>query len=86
MTPRDPRLRPELERALPADDVPGTSRIPEWPELYSVLFGDGEWHPVHVRSWSRDRQRRTVIGVEWHIGGETWGESYLYDTAKVREG
>ena len=85
MPPRDPRLCPALERALPADDVPGTSRIPDWPELHLVLFGGGEWHPVSVRSWSTDRYGRTTIGVEWHIDGETWGESYLVDRDRIRE-
>lgn len=85
MAPRDPRLRPALERALPADDVPGTTRIPDWPELRQVLFGDGEWHPVSVRSWSTDRFGGTVIGVEWYADGSTWGEEYRFDAAKVRE-
>ena len=50
-----------------------------------MLFGDGEWHPVSVRSWGTDRYGRTTIGVEWHIDGETWGESYLAIPERMRE-
>lgn len=75
MPPRDPRLCPALERALPCDAAPGSSRVPERPEPLEVLFGDGAWHLVSVRAWRRDRYGRDVVQVEWHIGGETFGES-----------
>lgn len=77
MPPRDPRLCPDLERAIPSDTVPGSSRVPERPELYEVLFGDGEWHLVSVRAWRLDWHGRRVIHVSWSAEGSTWNESYL---------
>lgn len=67
---------------MPADAVPaGMIRFARDPWL--VLFGDGGWYPVEVRAWRKDRSRRYVIDVEWHTGGETWGESYLADPAMM---
>lgn len=63
MPPRDPRLCPALDRALPADDVPGSTVVLDWPERVLVLFGDGEWHPVRIRSWCEDNRGRTVAHV-----------------------
>ncbi len=85
MPPRDPRLCPALDRAMPADDVPGTARVPEWPERWLVLFGSGEWHPVRVRAWWTDRHGRRVVQVEWHADGSTWEGSYLADPDRMRE-
>jgi hypothetical protein len=85
MPPRDPRLCPALERALPADS-PGHDpgyRPDRSPWLF--LFGDGEWRPVSVRAWWRDRHGREVVQVEWHADGGTYGESYLADPEKMRE-
>ena len=85
MPPRDPRLCPALERALPADAVPGSSVTCSPPDRLLVLFGDGLWHPVSVRARWRDRHGRTVVQLEWHIEGETFGEAYLYDAERARE-
>jgi hypothetical protein len=85
MPPNDPRLRPALERSLPADAVPG-GEIRYARGRWLVLFGDGDWHPVQVRAWRKDRAGRDVADVEWSIAGETWGESYQVDKAKMREG
>ena len=83
--PRDPKLCPALERALPADAVPGSSVTCSPPDRLLVLFGDGFWHPVSVRARRRDRHGRDVIAVEWHIEGETFGEAYLVNPERVRE-
>jgi len=64
MPPRDPRLCPALDRALPCDS-PGRDpgyRGERSPWLF--LFGDRGWHPVTVRA-------REVVEVEWHGGGDT---------------
>lgn len=85
MQSRDRRLNPDLERALPADsdnDPPGYRR---GRELREMLFGDGEWHPVTVRAWWRDKSGRLVVQVAWTIGGEAYGESYLADPERIRE-
>jgi hypothetical protein len=82
--PRDPRLRPALERALPAGSPghdPGC-RSDRSPWLF--LFGDGEWHRVTVRAWWRDCLGRQVVQIEWHINGSTWEETYLFDNEKAR--
>lgn len=85
MPPRDPRLCPALERALPADDVRGGPYRADG-QRWLVLFGDGDWHPVTVRAWRKDRYGRDVIGIEWHAALETWGESYVAEPGKIREG
>jgi hypothetical protein len=85
MPPRDPRLRPALERALPADS-PGHDpgyRSGRSPWLF--LFGDGEWHQVTVRAWWRDRLGREVVDIQWHIDGDTWEETYLASPERMRE-
>jgi hypothetical protein len=83
--PRDPRLCPALERAVPADS-PG--RDPGYrPDSspWEFLFGDGEWHQVKAVAWWTDRNGRDVVQIEWHIGGSTFEETYLVDLAKMRE-
>lgn len=84
MPPRDPRLCPALERAHPADS-PGPGTPVYEPGSREILFGDGEWHLVHVRAAWTDRYGRTVVSCEWHTGADTWTESYLVDEAKMRE-
>jgi hypothetical protein len=85
MPPRDPRLCPALERALPDDDVPGSTRVLDWPEPWKVLFGSGEWRTVRVRQRGRDVRGREVIGVEWFAEGEAWSGSYVVDSERARE-
>jgi len=83
--PRDPRLCPALERALPADS-PGHDpgyRGERSPWLF--LFGDGGRHPVTVRARWADRHGREVVEIEWHGGGDTWSEAYLADPERMRE-
>jgi hypothetical protein len=83
--PRDPRLRPALEVARPADS-PGHDpgyRSDRSPWLF--LFGDGEWHQVTVRAWWRDRLGREVVDIQWHIDGDTWEETYLASPERMRE-
>lgn len=86
MPPRDPRLCPALERALPADS-PG--RDPGWRDGLNLpwrfLFGDGEWHVVRARAWWTDRHGRAVVEIEWHAAGDTWNESYLVNREHIRE-
>jgi hypothetical protein len=83
MPPRDARLCPALERALPGDSIDYTDyRVVR--ELREVLFGDGDWHPVTLRAVWRDRGGRWVAKLEWSIGGETWTEALLVDEKKDR--
>ena len=85
MPPRDPRLCPALERALPGDS-PGRDpgrRPDNSPWLF--LFGDHEWHRVTARAWWTDRHGREVVQVEWHADGSTFEETYLADPEKMRE-
>lgn len=88
MPPRDPRLCPALERALPADDPDPGNPSAEWRGDFSpwqFLFGDGAWHPVTVRAWWLDKAGREVVQIEWSIAGETFGDSYIADPGKMRE-
>lgn len=83
--PRDPRLCPALEVALPADS-PGRDpghRADNSPWLF--LFGSGEWHRVTARAWWTDRRGREVVQVEWHAGGSTFDETYVVDRERMRE-
>jgi len=83
--PRDPRLCPALDRALPADS-PGRDpgyRGERSPWLF--LFGDHEWHPVTVRARWTDRHGREVVEIEFRAGGDTYGEAYLAEPEKMRE-
>ena len=85
MPSSDSRLRPALKRALPADSKDYT----DWRHdgrLHEALFGDGGWHAVTVKARWRDRYGRPVVQLEWNIGAERWGECYLADPEKVREG
>lgn len=85
MPPRDPRLCPALERALPADS-PG--RDPGYRDDRSpwlLLFGDREWHPVTVVAWWTDRHGKGVVQIEWHIDGSTYDESFIVDHSRMRE-
>lgn len=86
MPPRDPRLCPALERALPGDS-PGHD--PGWRDggnaPWLFLFGDGEWHRVSVRAWWADKFARQVVQIEWYAAGSTWGEAYLVSEERMRE-
>ena len=84
MLPGDPRLRPALERAIPADTVPDdTFRLEGIP--CDVLFGDGRWHPARLVARWRDRNGREVVQIEWFAELSTWTEEYLADPEKIRE-
>jgi len=84
MPPRDPRLCPALERALPAGDVPGGEYRPVR-EPCLVMFGDGQWHQVTVRARRKDRLGRDIIDIEWHAAWSTWNESYVATPELMRE-
>jgi hypothetical protein len=85
MPPRDPRLCPALERALPADSPGHDSGYRSDQSPWMFLFGDGEWHPVSARAWWTDRDGRGVVQIEWHADGSTWEETYLVDHARMQE-
>jgi len=80
----DPSREPALERAMPADAVPG-SMIPEDTEA-EILLRDGTWVWAQVIGQRRDRHGRWCIGLRWYaspaVGGrEGW---YLYDPELIR--
>jgi hypothetical protein len=84
MPSRDPRECPALEEALPVDDVPdGTWRADGSP--LEVLFGDGSWRLVTVVARWEDRHGRTVVQIEWHAAGTTWGGEYVAAAGQLRE-
>lgn len=85
MPPRDPRLRPALERALPSGSPGRDPGYREDRSPYLFLFGDGGWHPVQARAWWRDKHGREVVQVEWSADGSTWGEAYVVNPAMMRE-
>jgi hypothetical protein len=80
----DPSREPALERAMPADAVPG-STIPEDTEA-EVLLRDGTWVWAQVIGQRKDRHGRWCIGLRWYaspsVGGrEGW---YLFDPGRIR--
>ena len=84
MVASDPAREPVLERAMPADAVPG-STIPEDTEA-EVLLQDGTWAWAQVTGQRKDRHGRWCVGLRWYaspaVGGrEGW---YLYDPALIR--
>lgn len=88
MPPRDPKLCPDLERALPRDALEAGDPAAEYRRdrsPWEFLFGDGEWHRVTVRSWRLDKLGRQVVQVEWRAESSTWEGSYLADAEKMRE-
>lgn len=88
MPPRDPRLCPALERALPGDLRPGSTRACDAPEPWSIQFGGSsrEWHDVSVRAWALDNHGGEVIDVEWFTpDGLAWSEGYVDEREKMRK-
>jgi hypothetical protein len=84
MAAADPAREPALERAMPADAVPG-STIPEDTEA-EILLQDGTWAWAQVTGQRKDRHGRWCVGLRWYaspaVGGrEGW---YLYDPAFIR--
>jgi hypothetical protein len=84
MPASDPAREPALERAMPADAVPG-STIPEDSDA-EVLLQDGSWTWCRVIGQRRDRHGRWCVGLRWYaspsIGGrEGW---YLLDRTRIR--
>ena len=80
----DPRREPMLERAMPADPLPG-STIPERTEA-QVKLQDGSWAWCEVIGQRKDRQGRWCVGIRWYaspsVGGrEGW---YLLDPSRIR--
>ena len=73
-----------LERAMPADALPG-SIIPERTEA-QVQLQDGSWIWCEVIGQRKDRQGRWCVGIRWYaspsVGGrEGW---YLLDGYRIR--
>lgn len=86
--PPSPRNRPTLKVAKPDDT---TRRETGWHRDESdtgweMLFGDGHWHPVDVRAWWTDDRGRSVVQIEWTAEMSTWGETYVVDQSKMKEG
>ena len=84
MAASDSAREPTLERAMPADAVPG-STIPEDSEA-EILLQDGTWAWAQVTGQRKDRHGRWCVGLRWYaspaVGGrEGW---YLYDPAFIR--
>jgi hypothetical protein len=84
MAASDPAREPAMERAMPADAVPG-STIPEDTEA-EILLQDGTWVWAQVTGQRKDRHGRWCVGLRWYaspaVGGrEGW---YLYHPAFIQ--
>ena len=84
MTISDPAREPMLDRAMPADAVPG-STIPEDTEA-EIQLRDGSWVWAQVIGQRKDRNGRWCVGLRWYaspsVGGrEGW---YLLDSRHIR--
>jgi hypothetical protein len=75
----DPSREPVLERAMPADAVPG-STIPEDTEA-EVLLRDGTWTWARVIGQRKDRHGRWCVGLRWYasssVGGREDGSCWI---------
>jgi hypothetical protein len=80
----DPSREPVLERAMPADAVPGAT-IPEDTEA-EVLLHDGTWTWARVIGQRKDRHGRWCIGLRWYASSSVGGREgwFLTDTSKIR--
>ena len=80
----DPSREPMLERAMPADAVPG-STIPERTEA-QVQLRDGSWIWCEVIGQRKDRQGRWCIGLRWYASPSAGGREgwYLLDGSRIR--
>jgi hypothetical protein len=84
VTISDPSREPMLDRAMPADAVPG-STIPEDTEA-EIQLRDGTWVWAQVIGQRKDRHGRWCVGLRWYaspsVGGrEGW---YLLDPRYIR--
>lgn len=80
----DPSREPMLERAMPADALPG-STITERTEA-QVQLRDGSWVWCEVVGQRKDRHGRWCVGIRWYasprVGGrEGW---YVRDGSRIR--
>ena len=84
MVASDPAREPALERAMPADAVPG-STIPEDTEA-EILLQDGTWAWAQVTGQRKDRHGRWCVGLRWYASPAVGGREgrYLYDPALIR--
>ncbi len=80
----DPSREPALERAMPADAVPG-STIPEDTEA-EILLRDGTWAWAQVIGQRKDRHGRWCVGLRWYASSAVGGREgwYLYDPRLIR--
>lgn len=79
------RLRePVLNRAHPADAVPGSSIDAD--ADVELELQDGSWVPGWVTVQRRDRHGRWCVGIQWHASTEIGGRYgvFLYDPAHIR--
>jgi hypothetical protein len=83
MQPDDSR-EPTMERAMPADAVPG-STIPEDTDAEGLL-ADGSWVWCRVIGQRRDRYGRWCVGIRWYASSAVGGREgwYLFDPAGIR--
>jgi hypothetical protein len=80
----DPSREPMLDRAMPADAVPG-STIPEDTEA-EIQLRDGTWVWAQVIGQRKDRQGHWCVGLRWYaspsVGGrEGW---FILDQRHIR--
>jgi hypothetical protein len=78
----DPSREPMLERAMPADAVPG-STIPERTEA-QVQLRDGSWVWCEVIGQRKDRNGRWCIGLSWYASPSIGGREGWYVLAGSR--
>src|SRR6202034_3171870 len=75
----DPSREPRLERAMPADAVPG-STIPEDSEA-EILLRDGTWVWAQVIGQRKDRHGRWCVGIRWYASPTVGGREGWYLSA-----
>ncbi|HTT55270.1 MAG TPA: hypothetical protein VMH35_28095 [Streptosporangiaceae bacterium] len=76
MATSDPSREPMLDRAMPADAVPG-STIPEDTEA-EIQLHDGSWVWAQVIGQRRDRHGRWCIGLRWYASPSVGGREGWY--------
>jgi hypothetical protein len=84
VTISDPSREPQLERAMPADAVEGSTRLED--SDAGVLLQDGTWADARVIGQRRDRHGRWCVGIRWYASSAVGGREgwFLYDPAGIR--
>lgn len=86
LVPSGPGPKPQLERALPADAVPDSTR-PVDHTAQEVLMTDGSWQYCEILAQARGRDGKWRVLVRWYDPGPPRAQRddwLIYEAPKFR--